>query len=40
VLGTSRKMSAEYMPPYVVEFQFRYNNRENADILETAIAGC
>jgi hypothetical protein len=32
-------MSAEYMPPYVAEFQFRYNNRENADIFGTAIRG-
>jgi hypothetical protein len=28
------------MPLYVAEFQFRYNNRENADIFATAIAGC
>ena len=27
------------MPLYVAEFQFRYNNRENADIFGTAIAG-
>jgi len=25
---------------YVAEFQFRYNNRENADIFGTAISGC
>ena len=29
-----------YMPLYVAEFQFRYNNRENADIFGTAIGGC
>jgi hypothetical protein len=33
-------MSREYMPLYVAEFQFRYNNRENADIFGTAIEGC
>jgi hypothetical protein len=39
VMGTFHKMSAKYMPLYVAEFQFRYNNRENADIFGTAIAG-
>jgi hypothetical protein len=33
-------MSRKYIPLYVAEFQFRYNNRENADILGTAIKGC
>jgi hypothetical protein len=28
------------MPLYVAEFQFRYNNRQNADIFGTAIEGC
>jgi len=40
VVGTFHKMSAKYMPLYVAEFQFRYNNRFNADIFGTAIAGC
>jgi IS1 family transposase len=40
VVGTFHKMSAKYMPLYVAEFQFRYNNRENADIFGTAINGC
>ncbi len=34
------KVSKKYMPPYVAEFSFRYNNRENADIFGAAIAGC
>jgi hypothetical protein len=34
------RISAKYMPLYVVEFQFRYNNRQNADIFGTAIGGC
>ncbi|MGC2221960.1 MAG: IS1595 family transposase, partial [Methylocella sp.] len=40
VVGTFRKMSGKYMPFYVAEFQFRYNNRENADIFSKAIKGC
>jgi transposase-like protein len=40
VVGTFHKMSAKYMPLYVAEFQFRYNNRNNADIFGTAISGC
>lgn len=39
VVGTFHKMSRKYMPLYVAEFQFRYNNRENADIFGTAIEG-
>ncbi len=39
VVGTFHKMSRKYMPLYVAEFQFRYNNRENADIFGTAIRG-
>jgi hypothetical protein len=33
-------MSAKYMPLYVAEFQFRYNNRNNPDMFGKAIAGC
>jgi hypothetical protein len=40
VVGTFHKMSRKYMPLYVAEFQFRYNNRFNADIFGTAIGGC
>jgi IS1 family transposase len=40
VVGTFHKVSAKYMPLYVAEFQFRYNNRMNADIFGAAIAGC
>jgi hypothetical protein len=40
VVGTFHKMSAKYMPLYVAEFQFRYNNRFNPDMFDTAIAGC
>jgi transposase-like protein len=40
VVGTFHKMSAKYMPLYVAEFQFRYNNRFNSDIFGRAISGC
>ncbi len=40
VMGTFHKVSAKYLPLYVAEFQFRYNNRQNPDIFGAAIAGC
>jgi hypothetical protein len=40
VVGTFHKMSAKYLPLYVAEFQFRYNNRQNPDIFGAAISGC
>jgi IS1 family transposase len=40
VVGTFHKVSAKYMPLYVAEFQFRYNNRQNPDIFGAAINGC
>jgi hypothetical protein len=39
-VGTFHKVSKKYLPLYVAEFQFRYNNRENADIFGAAIEGC
>ncbi|HEX8665765.1 MAG TPA: IS1595 family transposase [Beijerinckiaceae bacterium] len=40
VVGTFHKVSRKYMPLYVAEFQFRYNNRHNPEIFQAAIAGC
>jgi transposase-like protein len=40
IVGSFHKVSRKYMPLYVAEFQFRYNNRMNADIFEAAIARC
>jgi hypothetical protein len=40
VVGTFHKVSRKYLPLYVAEFQFRYNNRKNVDIFATAIARC
>ena len=39
-VGTFHKVSKKYLHLYVAEFQFRYNNRHNADIFGTAIRGC
>jgi len=39
-VGAFHKVSAKYLPLYVAEFQFRYNNRMNADIFGAAISGC
>jgi len=33
-------LSRKYLPLYVAEFQFRYNNLMNAGIFGTAIKGC
>jgi IS1 family transposase/transposase-like protein len=40
MIGTFHKVSKKYLALYVSEFQFRYNNRENADIFGAAIKGC
>jgi ISXO2-like transposase domain len=39
IVGSFHKVSAKYMPLYVAEFQFRYNNRFNDNIFGTAIEG-
>ena len=38
IVGSFHKVSAKYLPLYVAEFQFRYNNRMNADIFGAAIS--
>jgi transposase-like protein len=40
IVGSFHKVSAKYMPLYVAECQFKYNNRFNDDIFGAAIAGC
>lgn len=40
VLGTYHNVSRKYLPLYLNEFVFRYNNRKNADMFGAAIAAC
>jgi IS1 family transposase len=40
IMGSFHKVSRKYLPLYVAEFSFRYNNRQNPDIFGAAIAGC
>jgi transposase-like protein len=40
ILGTFHNVSAKYLPLYVAEFEFRYNNRNNPDIFSSAVARC
>ena len=40
VLGTYHNVSRKYLPLYLNEFSFRYNNRKNPDMFGLAIAEC
>jgi transposase-like protein len=40
VIGAYHHVSEKYLPLYLNEFQFRFNNRKEADIFGKAIAGC
>jgi transposase-like protein len=40
IIGTFHKVSRKYLPLYVNEFEFRYNNRKNPDIFGAAIRAC
>ena len=39
IVGSYHKVSEKYLPLYIAECQFKYNNRFNADIFGTAVAG-
>ncbi len=39
-MGTVDSVSRKYVPLYVAEFEFRYDNRLNEDIFGAAIKGC
>jgi transposase-like protein len=40
IMGTFHNVSKKYLPLYVAEFEFRYNNRNNPDIFGAAVARC
>jgi hypothetical protein len=40
IVGSYHKVSAKYLPLYVAECQFKYNNRFNDEIFGAAIGGC
>jgi transposase-like protein len=40
VVGTYHNVSKKYLPLYLNEFAWRFNNRKNPDIFKSAIAGC
>ena len=39
IMGSYHHVSKKYLPLYVAEFQFRFNNRNNPDIFGTAVSG-
>lgn len=40
IIGTFHNVSKKYLPLYVAEFEWRYNNRNNADIFGAAVGRC
>jgi transposase-like protein len=40
VVGTYHNVSKQYLPLYLNEFSFRFNNRENPDIFDAILRGC
>jgi transposase-like protein len=38
IIGTFHKVSTDYLPLYVNEFSFRFNNRKNPDIFDDVVA--
>ncbi len=40
IMGSYHSVSKKYLPLYINEFVFRYNNRHEKDIFGKAIAGC
>jgi transposase-like protein len=39
IVGTFHKVSKDYLPLYLNEFSFRYNNRKGADMFALVVAG-
>jgi transposase-like protein len=40
IVGTYHNVSRKYLPLYLNEFSYRFNNRGNPDIFEGAVAAC
>ena len=40
IMGSFHNVSHKYLPLYVNEFEFRYNNRKNPDICGAALRAC
>jgi transposase-like protein len=40
IIGNYHHVSKDYLPLYLNEFSFRFNNRKNPDIFDLIIAGC
>jgi transposase-like protein len=40
IMGSYHNVSKKYLPLYLAEFQYRFNNRKNPDIFFDVIAGC
>jgi len=40
IVGTYHHVSKKYLPLYLNEFSYRFNNRGNKDIFRDAVAGC
>lgn len=40
IIGTYHNVRKKYLPLYLAEFSFRFNNRNNADIFGTVLARC
>ena len=40
VMGTFHNVSRNYLPLYLNEFSFRFNNHRNPDIFSLAVASC
>ena len=40
IMGSFHHVSKEYLPMYINEFCFRYNNRKNADMFDRVLAAC
>jgi len=40
IVGTYHNVSKDYLPLYLNEFSFRFNNRKNPDIFDDILRGC